>query len=102
MNRNKRSIIYKSVAALSLSIIFLGLGKQTSQALKFSSIKVSGWLPGFKFNTNSGGGSSLGKLKSQMPTNDNVGVNLKGISDPNGDFPRKPAPSGLVFRLKCL
>ena len=45
MNRNKRSIIYKSVAALSLSIIFLGLGKQTSQALKFNSIKVSGWLP---------------------------------------------------------
>lgn len=99
MNRNKRSIIYKSVAALSLSIIFLGLGKQTSQALKFSSIKVTNWLPGFKFNTNSGG---LGKLKSQIPTNDNVGVNLKGISGSNGDFPRKPAPSGLVFRLKCL
>lgn len=102
MSRNKRSIIYKSVAALSLSIIFLGLGKQTSQALKFSSIKVPNWFPGFKFNTNSGGGSSSGKLKSQIPTNDNVGVNLKGISDPNGDFPRKPAPSGLVFRLKCL
>lgn len=101
MSRNKRSIIYKSVAALSLSIIFLGLGKQTSQALKFSSIKVPNWFPGFKFNTNSGG-VNLGKLKSQIPTNDNVGVNLKGISDPNGDFPRKPAPSGLVFRLKCL
>lgn len=55
MSRNKRSIIYKSVAALSLSVIFLGLGKQTSQALKFSSIKVTNWLPGFKFNTNSGG-----------------------------------------------
>ncbi|AID44761.1 Hypothetical protein SFBmNL_00853 [Candidatus Arthromitus sp. SFB-mouse-NL] len=102
MNRNKRSIIYKSVAALSLSIIFLGLGKQTSQALKLSSIKVTNWLPTFKFNTSSYGGSSLGKSKSQIPTNDNVGVNLKGISGSNGDFLSKTAPSGLVFRLKCL
>lgn len=78
MKKNRRSIICKSVAALSLSVMFLGLGKQTSQALKLNSFKLGGGKLslGFKFKLNRG---SYRSTSHQLPTSGNNGVKLKRV-----------------------
>lgn len=79
MKKNRRSIICKSVAALSLSVMLLGLGKQTSQALRLNPFKLlssGGFNLGFKLKLYRG---NYKNTNSQIATDAGNGVQLNKV-----------------------